>query len=119
MLNPEGYESLYPCEAEPEFSLSDDSSVPVVYADARLRELAVPVRLRMPLDRVKPRDGDTDVAEGEVLPVCESVCSVDSVSPRYDVVVVNSVLDTSSTVSLVARPWPSLPPGASLNEEAE
>ena len=51
------------------FSLSDDSSVLLTYDAVRLREGVVPVRLLTPRDRARPRDGDTEVVDGEVRPV--------------------------------------------------
>ena len=74
-------------EPEPEydvvFSLSDDSSVPCVWDETTLRELEVPVRRRTPLDRAKPRDGETDeTVDGDVRPVWDSVGRVDVGAPR-------------------------------------
>lgn len=93
------------------FSLSENSSVPLMYDEVRLREAAVPVRLLTPLERAKPRDGDIEVAvDGEVRPVG------DSVAPRYDVVA-RPVLDKSSIVSSVLRDRGSVP--NSLNDDVE
>lgn len=50
------------------FSLSEDSSIPLAYDIVRLRGPTVPVRLRTPLERARPRDGESDEedVEGEV-----------------------------------------------------
>lgn len=109
-----------------EFSLSDDSSVPLKYDDVNVRDpVVVPVLLLIPPERVSPlREGDMDDVD---VPVCESPSKDAEFGPLRDIVEATMsvpVPDTMSTAgSAVTVPVievrPRLPENPDVPKEVE
>lgn len=108
VLNSEGYsssdvvrerDSVY----DSEFSLSDDSSAPLVCDTVNVRDpVLVAVLLLIPLERVSPlREGDMD---DEVVPVCESPNNDTEFGPLRDIVDATTSVPVPEMISSKGSP---------------
>ena len=128
VLNVDGYDSssVVICDRDSsEFSLSDDSSVPLTYEVVNVRDPElVPVLLRIPPERVSPaREGDI---EDDDDPECESPSIDAELGPLRDIVeatmsvpVPEVISSTGSVVNVAVVVRPSVPVCPSVNIEVD